>query len=236
MRLKTIFIAVALLWGAAANAQGLGDLLKGLGGSDSTLGNLVEGIFTKTDISLADIVGDYTSQGPAVAFKSDNLLEQAGGLAGAAALESKLKPYYEQYGLTGMTLSVDSTANFTMTVKKVKLTGDIARNDADGTFTFNIKAMGKKIGQFTAYVQKSGSDIDLMFDASKLKQLISTVGSLTGGKMTQTLSSVLDSYDGACIGFDMKCTQSQTQTQAQKDDSESNPVGTLLNRLSSKRK
>ena len=96
MRLKTIFIAVALLWGATVHAQGLGDLLKGLGGSGSTIGNLVEGVFTKTNLTLADLVGDYTSEGPAVAFKSDNLLKQAGGIAGAAALETKLKPYYEQ--------------------------------------------------------------------------------------------------------------------------------------------
>ena len=65
MRLKTIFIAVALLWGATVHAQGLGDLLKGLGGSGSTIGNLVEGVFTKTNLTLADLVGDYTSEGPA---------------------------------------------------------------------------------------------------------------------------------------------------------------------------
>lgn len=230
MRLKTIFIAVALLWGAAVHAQGLGDLLKGLGGSGSTIGNLVEGVFTKTDLSLADLVGDYTSEGPAVAFKSDNLLKQAGGIAGAAALETKLKPYYEQYGLTGMTLAVDTASNFTMTVKGMKLSGDIVCNDGEGTFTFNIKAMGMKVGQFTAYVQKSGSDLDLMFDATKLKQLISTVSRLTGGKMTQALSSVLDSYDGACIGFDMKCTSAK-KTGTSSDSSPGSAIESLRNIL-----
>lgn len=230
MRLKTIFIAVALLWGAAVHAQGLGDLLKGLGGSGSTIGNLVEGVFTKTDLSLADLVGDYTSEGPAVAFKSDNLLKQAGGIAGAAALETKLKPYYEQYGLTGMTLAVDTASNFTMTVKGMKLSGDIVCNDGEGTFTFNIKAMGMKVGQFTAYVQKSGSDLDLMFDATKLKQLISTVSRLTGGKMTQALSSVLDSYDGACIGFDMKCTSAK-KTGTSSDSSAGSAIESLRNIL-----
>lgn len=230
MRLKTIFIAVALLWGATVHAQGLGDLLKGLGGSGSTIGNLVEGVFTKTNLTLADLVGDYTSEGPAVAFKSDNLLKQAGGIAGAAALETKLKPYYEQYGLTGMTLSVDTAANFTMNVKGIKLTGDIAANDGEGTFTFNIKALGMKVGQFTAYVQKSGSDLDLMFDATKLKQMISTVSRLTGSTMASALSSILDSYDGACIGFDMKCT-SANKTGSSSDSSAGSALESLRNIL-----
>lgn len=215
MRLKTILIALAILWGANVNAQGLGDLLKGLGGGNgdigSTIGNLVEGVFTRTNLTLADLTGDYESQGPAVAFKSDDLLKKAGGIAGAAALETKLKPYYEQYGLTGMKLSVDTASNFTMTVKGIRLSGDITRNDGDGTFTFNLKAMGMKIGQFTAYVQKSGSNLDLMFDATKLKQLISTVSGLTGGTMTKALSSILDSYDGACVGFEMKNKASENE-------------------------
>ena len=100
MSLKTILIALAILWGANVNAQGLGDLLKGLGGGNgdigSTIGNLVEGVFTRTNLTLADLTGDYESQGPAVAFKSDDLLKKAGGIAGAEALETKLKPYYEQ--------------------------------------------------------------------------------------------------------------------------------------------
>ncbi|MDE6400315.1 MAG: DUF4923 family protein [Muribaculaceae bacterium] len=214
MRLRTIIIALAILCISNVNAQGLGDLLKGLGGGSSdigtTIGNLVEGVFTKTDLTLADLTGEYESQGPAVAFKSDDLLKKAGGIAGAAALETKLKPYYEQYGLTGMKLSVDSAANFTMTVKGVRLSGDITKNGDDGTFTFNIKAAGMKIGQFTAYVQKSGSNLDLMFDATKLKQLISTVSGLAGGTMTKALSSILDSYDGACIGFEMKGTVAES--------------------------
>lgn len=221
---------MALLWGASVHAQGLGDLLKGLGGSGSTLGKLVEGVFTKTDLKLDDLVGDYTSQGPAVAFKSDNLLKQAGGIAGAAALETKLKPYYEQYGLTGMTLCVDTAANFTVTVKGLRLSGDIIRNDGEGTFTFNIKAMGMKVGQFTAYVQKSGGDLDLMFDATKLKQIISTVSRFTGGTMAKALSSILDSYDGACVGFDMKCTTPQA-TGADSGTSKDASTGSALESL-----
>jgi len=213
MKIKALLMAVALLCGVTADAQSLGDLLKGLGkgGSDigSTIGNALQGIFTKIDLTLEDLVGEYKSTGPAVVFKSDNFLQKAGGIAGAAALETKLQPYFEQYGMIGMPLVIGKDANFSLTVKRIKLTGVVTRNDADGTFTFSVMVAGKmKIGRFTAYIQKSGKDIDLMFDATKLKELISTVGKFTGSKLTTTAAKLLDSYEGACIGFKMSYTGS----------------------------
>lgn len=208
MNFKSILIAVALLFsGATASAQGLSDILKGLGNGDgigSTISNALQGIFTKTDLSMADIVGSYESTGPAVSFKSDNFLQKAGGIAGAAALESKLQPYYEQYGLTGMTMTVMPDSTFTMNVKRLKLSGDVVCHAGEGTFTFNVKVGGMKVGQFTAYVQKSGKNLDLMFDANKLKQLISMVAKFSGQSLATAAAKILDSYEGACIGFNLE--------------------------------
>ena len=127
-------------------------------------------------------------------------------MAGAAALETKLQPYYEQYGTTGMTLVVNSGASYIMTVKGIKLSGTVTRNDGGGTFTFNLMAMGMKVGQFTAYVEKTGKNLNLMFDATKLKEIISTVGKFSGMTIAKTLGTILDSYDGACVGFKMENT------------------------------
>ena len=216
MRIKSIFLSVALLMGAtAADAQSIGDLLKNIGGSSSDIGstisNVIQGVFTKTNLEVSDLVGAYVSEGPAVTFKSDNFLQKAGGIAGAAAIETKLNPYYEQYGLNGMPLTVDADGNFSITVMKIKLSGTIEKGSEEGTFRFNLTAGGKmKLGSFTAYVEKSGSDLNLMFDATKLKDLISTVASLTGQSMVKTLASILDSYDGMCVGFKMKYTGAAT--------------------------
>lgn len=210
MRIRSFFIALALILSAnAANAQGIGNLLKGIGSGSSdlgsTIGNVIEGVFTKSNLEVADLTGEYVSEGPAVTFKSDNLLKKAGGIAGAAALETKLNPYYEQYGLNGMPLSIDSVGNFSLTVMKIKLSGSIEKGSEEGTFRFNLKLGGSmKIGSFTAYVEKSGKNMNLMFDATKLKELISTVASVSGVSMAKTLASLLDSYDGACVGFKMK--------------------------------
>ena len=81
-KLKVSLVALALMAGATANAQGLSDILKGLGGAggdvSSTIGNLIEGVFSKSDITLEDLVGDYVSTGPAVTFKSDNFCRKQG--------------------------------------------------------------------------------------------------------------------------------------------------------------
>ncbi len=212
-KIKMLFVAVALLIGATANAQGLGDLLKGLGGGDggsdigSTIGNVLSGVFAKSDLTLQDLVGEYKSEGPAITFKSDNFLQKAGGIAGASALETKLQPYYDKYGLTGMPMTIDGDGNFTMTIKGIKLSGTVEPKSEKGEFTFHVKIAGKmQIGQFTAYIEKSGQDLKLMFDAKKLKDLISTVGKMSGMSIAKTMTSLLDSYDGANIGFKMQYT------------------------------
>lgn len=225
-----MFIAMALMMGATACAQST--TKSGLG---STIGNLLEGIFTKSDIELSDLVGKYESVGPAVTFKGDSFLKKAGGIAGAAALETKLQPYYEQYGLIGMPMTIDGDGNFSLNVKKIVIKGTLEKNEDDGTFIFNIMMGSIRLGKFTAYIEKTGKNLDLMFDATKLKELMSTIGSLSGIGMAKTLASLLDSYDGACIGFQMNYTGAVstggTVNSVDSTSTQSSGVGGLLDLL-----
>lgn len=208
--LKNIMVGVTIAASTiSVNAQNLGDILGGLtgnGNSGNIVSNLLEGVFTKSNLSLADLVGEYQAQGPAVTFKSDNFLQKAGGIAGAAAIESKLNPYYQQYGLNNMTLTVDEESNFVMKIKALSLKGTITKNDSEGTFDFNFNVAGIKLGKFTAYIEKSGNNLNLMFDATKLKSFISAVAKFTGNSMASAVGSILDSYEGACIGWKMVST------------------------------
>ena len=245
-RIKTLILTVGIsVTSIGANAQGLGDILSGLGSgnAEDMIGNVLNGVFSSSNITVADIVGNYVSEGPAVTFKSDNFLQKAGGIAGAATLESKLKPYYEQYGLTGLTLEIDPDANFNMQVKGVKLSGTITQNEGDGTFLFNLKALGVNIGSFTAYIEKSLNSLNVMFDANKLMQILSTVAKFTGNSIASSLGSLLDSYDGACIGFRMSKTGSaensssdSPQASPSSDSSPASGVGGLLDLLNKKKK
>lgn len=184
-----------------SKAQNLGDLFGGSGLGD-TLGNLIEGVFSSSNITIADMAGEWTANGPAVCFQGEGFLKKAGGAAAAAAIETKLKPYYEQYGLNNSKLNIDQEGNFTLTCKAIRLSGNITRNEKaePGVFEFNFTALGMKLAGVTTYVQKTSSSMDIMFDATKLKKLLSAVASFTGIQIVQTVSSILDSYDGLAVG------------------------------------
>lgn len=210
---SVVLAAILTIFGVnAANAQSLGNLLGGDLGN--TIGNLIEGVFSSSNITVADMQGEWTSDGPAVCFQGEGFLKKAGGAAAAAAIETKLSPYYAQLGFNNATLTVDADANFTLTLKSIKLKGTItqAAGAEPGVFEFNFTVLGQKIAGVTTYVQKTSKTMDVMFDATKLKKLLSALSSFSGMKTIQAISSILDSYDGLCVGFHMSGGSTTTQS------------------------
>lgn len=188
--------------GNLGNLDNVGDVVSGV----------VDGLLTRSDISVADMAGTWTSTGSAVTFLSDNYLKKAGGSAVASTIESKLDPYYQKYGLIGSTLTIDSSGKFTLKVKGISLNGTITKR-SDGNFDFAFTPFGSmKLGSIKAYVEKPISGLNVMFDASKLKSLLSTVAGLTGNSLASTAGNLLDSYDGLCVGFSFKGNGTSTTT------------------------
>ncbi len=203
MNIKNLFLAVALgtavLAPATASAIDIKDLLGGAGGA---VENIVEGIFTRSDISVKDMKGEWVASGSAVAFQDENFLKKAGGVAAAGAIENKLDPYYKKYGLTGSTITIEEDGTFSMKVGKITLKGTIVKGDDKGLFYFQFQAFGKiTLGKMKTYVEKGPSSLNIMFDATTLKKIIGVVTSFTGSKMVSTVGGIIDSYDGLCVGF-----------------------------------
>ena len=208
MKKKFITMAVAIISvftaSLPAKAFDLKDILGGNGGG--IVGNLLEGVFTKTDLTTKDLMGVWTTDKPAVSFKSEDMLKKAGGMAAAAALETKLTPYFEQFGLNGATLTVNADSTFSLKSKRLNLSGTISQRN-DGIFLFNIKAFGKiSLGEIPAYVQKTSKSMEVMFDSSKLKSIAHTIAKFIDIKSLSTLTGLLDSYDGMYVGFGMDKT------------------------------
>lgn len=210
--MKKFFVCVTLLLAAgigAIHAFDIKDLLsKGtdlLGSNAGTaLGGVVEGLFTKSDISVADMKGTWTATGSAVSFQSENALKKAGGSAVSSTIESKIDPYYKKMGLTGSTLTINEDGSFALKVKGTSLKGTVTKTD-DGNFNFNFSAFGKvKIGTIKAYVEKTLSGLDVMFDANKLKQLLTQLGGIVGSSAVSSITGILGSYDGLYVGFHYK--------------------------------
>lgn len=208
-------IAAAVAIAATAPKANAFDLSSILGNAGGAVQGVVEGLFTQTDITLEQMVGTWTANGSAVSFQSDNALQKAGGNAAAGAIEQKLDPYYQKYGLTGSTLTVESDGSFTLKVKSLSLKGSISKG-SDGNFDFTFTPFGSfKLGTIRAYVEKPVGGLNVMFDASKLKSLISSVASLTGNSLATTAGNLLSSYDGLLVGFKFSGNGSSTSTGTQ---------------------
>lgn len=219
MALATIALSAATIsctTSSVANSTSSPDLTNILGGAGGALGNMLEGVFTKTDLTVQDIAGEWTATGSAVSFQSDNFLKKAGGSAAAGAVENQLDNYYKKFGLTGAELNIDNDGNFTLTIKKIPLKGTVTVKEK-GEFNFNFSAGGiMSLGKMTAYVEKTPTGLNVMFDADKIKNIMSLAASLSGSKMVSTADQLLKQYDGICIGFKMtgKAANSSTGNSA----------------------
>lgn len=199
-----IFLAAILLLSSAdvmsqtksGKSGGLGDLLSGLA---NKLG------VGSSSLTIEKMAGTWKYSGPAVSFKSDNLLLKAGGAAAATQVESKLEPYYRTAGLTSLVMTVAEDSTFTFKAKMANLTGTISKNEETGNFVFRFKALKKiNVGSMEAYVSLNGDKMELTFDVSKLMTLIEKAGKLTGNSTIKGVSTILNKYDGMTAGFELQ--------------------------------
>lgn len=235
-KIISLITAIVFLFPAFASAQsagGLGGLLKGLGGGSSSteqteqteettksggLGDLISGVagalgFGNSGASIEKLSGTWNYKAPAVAFKSDNLLMKAGGMAAASTVEKKLEPYYKTAGLDRLVLTINPDSTFTFKTRTT-LSGTITHDKESGLYIFNFKAFKKiSIGSMKAYIQLTGSNMELTFDVTKLVGIIEKVASISGSKTVKGVSALLDQYDGLTAGFELKRTaQADTTT------------------------
>lgn len=191
-----VMIAFCTVGVSAQNKSGgLGDMLSGLA---NKLG------VGSSNLTIEKMVGTWNYSGPAVSFKSDNLLLKAGGAAAASQVESKLEPYYRTAGFTSLVMTINADSTFTFKAKMTNLSGTVTKNDKTGNFVFHFKALKKvSVGSMEAYIVLNGSKMELTFDVSKLMTLIEKAGKITGNSSVKTLSGILNKYDGMTAGFEL---------------------------------
>ena len=230
--MKKFILAVVIAVASIGSQAYAFDLSSILGNAGSAVSGIVDGLLTQSDITVEQMAGTWTATGSAVCFQSENFLQKAGGSAAASTIENKLNPYYKQYGLTGSVLTIESSGKFTLKVKGVSLSGTITKR-SDGNFDFAFTAIGSfKIGSIKAYVEKPVSGLNVMFDASKLKTLISAITKITGNSLASTVGSLLDSYQGLCVGFAFSGTGATQSTKTNATDgTNSKTINDITNSL-----
>lgn len=212
---RSFLLIISIIMTISASAQfNLGDLLGGLGNKDSesesgglagALSGIVGGLLSTDKLSLDQLVGTWSYNEPAVCFKSDNLLQKAGGAAVAETIEEKLAPYYRVTGLDKVQLTVYEDTTFVMKFRASQLKGVLEFVDeGQSNIVFHFQALKKiNLGSMHAYVVcgAGGKSLDLMFDVTKLIDIVDKVSVIAKSSAITSTVSLLKSYDGLCVGF-----------------------------------
>lgn len=194
MRKVKILMAAALMCMSATSiqAQSIKDILSGVA-------KTVVGDKATTAKSLK---GTWKYSGPACEFESSNLLSKAGGNAAAAKIEKKVAPVLKALGVNGIVYTFDGEGNYTSKIKTRVTKGTYKFDESAKTITFTPE-LGK---EYTAYVTTQGSTMSLTFNADKLMTTLKGISNATS-KLSSTasiLNSVIGSYSGMRLGFDLK--------------------------------
>lgn len=191
---------------------GVGDILNAVGAAtgNSTAGNIIGAIGgvanalgANSNVSLDQIVGTWTYSYPAVGFKSQNMLLQAGGAAAATSIEKKIAPYYKKVGMNNLVLTINRDSTFNFQVKRIALGGVMIKNPETGQLIFQFRALNTiDVGYTEAFINcPSRNQMNLTFDISGLVAVINTLSNYTKNSTISTMAAVLNQYDGVTGGF-----------------------------------
>lgn len=200
--IKLAVMALMLIGGGnSASAQlNLGNILGGITGNSNT-SDLVSGltsIFSSNKQATADnIVGTWSYDSPAIVFESEDFLTKTGAALAANKLETSIQNTLAKYGITkdkfSITFKEDGT--FTETIRGKSYSGKWAVEDSKLQLTYQLKTM-----EITT--QKEGDQLMFVTDASKLLNLIQTLGAKTATSSSlSTISALAKNISGMKIGL-----------------------------------
>ena len=200
--LKLAVMALMLIGGGnSASAQlNLGNILGGITGNSNT-SDLVSGltsIFSSNKQATADnIVGTWSYDSPAIVFESEDFLTKTGAALAANKLETSIQNTLAKYGITkdkfSITFMEDGT--FTETIRGKSNSGKWAVEDSKLQLTYQLKTM-----EITT--QKEGDQLMFVTDASKLLNLIQTLGAKTATRSSlSTITALAKNIKGMKVGL-----------------------------------
>ena len=184
----------------------LGAVLGGNSNSSSSAGssiingilNNVIGLGTFSKQDLCAHTWKYSK--PGCAFTSENLLAKAGGEIAANKVEEKLGEYYSKFGFSGSNTYFTFKTDGTFAAK-------IDGKSWQGNYTFDEKThaiqMKGLLLSMSGYATKTTNGISLLFDQTKLLNLIKTMGALKGSSTLSAIGTIANNYDGMRVGFEM---------------------------------
>lgn len=197
-----ILMAGALcLSGQTSSAQSLTDLLKKAASSE-TVKNVVEAA-TGTTINMS-VTGTWTYSGIAVKLESEDILKSTAASLASGQIEDKLDSYASKVGIKAGTFSFTfkEDKTFTATVKGKNFDGTYSLSEDNKTMTLQFgSALGLK--PFNATVSATASELDLLFPADRLLELLGKLTSSSSNSTLKTIGTLVKQYDGMKLGLEL---------------------------------
>jgi hypothetical protein len=198
----SIMAVAVCLAGQTASAQTLKDLLK-KATNNETVKNVVESV-TGTTLPV-DVKGTWTYSGTAVKFESEDLLKSTAASLAAGQVEDKLDEYVQKVGIKAGTFSFtfNEDQTFVVTVKGKNFNGTYTVSEDYKTMTLQFgKTFATK--PFTAAISATSAQLDLLFQADKLLELLEKLTASSNNATLKTVSTIAGQYDGMQLGLELK--------------------------------
>ena len=202
--IKFATMAMMLMCGTInANAQlDLGNIIGGItGNSNSSTSDVISSltsIFSSNKQATADnIVGTWTYDSPAIVFESDDLLSKTGAALAANKIESKLQTTLSKYGITKdkFIITFKNDGTFTETINGKSYSGKWTVTDSKLVMTYSLKKM-----EITT--QKEGNKLMFVTDATKLLNLVQSLGAKTATNSSlSTITALAKNINGMKVGL-----------------------------------
>lgn len=203
--MKKIF-TILLTAGAAclisetASAQSLKDLF-----SKDNIKDVVENV-TGLDLSKdeAVITGTWQFSGTAVELESKDILKKAAAKLAVETIEKKLDETIAKIGITpglfAFTFNEDKSFIVGFKKKEIKGTYTLSEDKKKLTLTFGRLT---KLGTMEVITDLGSKELDLMFKADNLLELLGKITSEGNSDSMKTLSTLVGAYEGINLGLEL---------------------------------
>ncbi len=148
-----------------------------------------------------EIPGTWSYVDVAVEFVSENALTNAGGVVAAETVKAKLSPMLAKVGIK------EGAFSFTF-LEDGTLTTTLAQKTVKGTWAYDEKSESVTLGlsgkEFSTRMTVNQGNINILFKADKLLELIKTVSATSNNATLATIGAVVKAYDGMNLGFECR--------------------------------
>lgn len=203
--MKKIF-TILLTAGAAclisetASAQSLKDLF-----SKDNIKDVVENV-TGLDLSKdeAVITGTWQYSGTAVELESKDILKKAAAKLAVETIEKKLDETIAKIGITPglFAFTFNEDQSFIVGFKKKEIKGTYTLSDDKKKLTLTFGRF-TKLGTMEVITDLGSKELELMFKADNLLELLGKITSEGNSDSMKTLSTLVGAYEGINLGLEL---------------------------------